>query len=218
LPMRGIIYKARNKITRKLYVGQTTLTLEKRIQGHVGRVMRGSTSYFHNSLRKYGLQSFVFSVLDEASSQKVLDEKECYWIKHFRTLAPRGYNLRSGGEHVWFSPEGLKKVGEAARRANTGRVPTKEQREKQSKAMKGRPKPPFTEEHLRNLSISHKGQKVSKERRMIASRVHTGRIKSGEECQNNSLAMKKRWEDWRALPPSKRPALGSYPAQSKLVN
>lgn len=89
-----IIYKAKNHITGQLYIGQTTQGLNNRIAHHIKSSNKG---YFPNALRLYGIQSFEFFVLDVASSQQDLDEKEIYWIKFFNSKFPNGYNLTNGG-------------------------------------------------------------------------------------------------------------------------
>jgi len=66
-----IIYKAENRINGKIYIGQTTASLKKRIAGHLWETHKNQV--FSNALRKYGIQSFNFSIIDSASSQEVLD-------------------------------------------------------------------------------------------------------------------------------------------------
>lgn len=73
----GIIYLATNLANGKMYVGQTTVALELRIYRHEWKANNGSTLYFHNSLRKHGVQGFEWRVIDEANSA----EEWCcvYW-------------------------------------------------------------------------------------------------------------------------------------------
>jgi len=89
-----IIYCARNKITRKVYIGQSIRdTPVFRIRCHML-----SKYYFGAALRKYGLDAFEISVIDRAETREQLNAKERFWIKTYNSLAPNGYNLTTGGE------------------------------------------------------------------------------------------------------------------------
>ncbi len=91
-----IIYKAVNRINGKIYIGQTTTSLKKRIAGHLWENHKNQV--FSNALRKYGIQFFDFSIIDNASSKEVLNDKEKYWIKQYNCRTPNGYNLTDGGK------------------------------------------------------------------------------------------------------------------------
>lgn len=89
-----IIYKVQNKINNKIYIGLTTKDLSKRIAEHISE----NKSYFQKALNKYGIQSFTVEVIDSAESKEILCEKEKYWIQHYNSKAPNGYNLTDGGD------------------------------------------------------------------------------------------------------------------------
>lgn len=102
-----IIYRAQNKINGKIYIGQTS-NLSKRISCH----LCGKT-YFSDALRKYGVKSFDFSIVDSADTKELLGEKEKYWIKSLNSMYPNGYNLTSGGEEAYtYSEETRRKMSE----------------------------------------------------------------------------------------------------------
>jgi group I intron endonuclease len=88
-----IIYCLTNLINRKRYIGLTKLEVSKRIAQHAT-----AASLIGCAIRKYGIQSFKISVIDTAATYEVLQEKERFWIAHFKSIAPRGYNLTSGGD------------------------------------------------------------------------------------------------------------------------
>ena len=90
-----IVYKAQNKINGKIYIGQSAKSLGERISRHISSKKKW---YFQNALKKYGLQSFDFSVIDESDSQDILNEKEEYWISYYNSKFPSGYNLTDGGQ------------------------------------------------------------------------------------------------------------------------
>lgn len=94
-----LIYLATNKINGKKYVGYTTLTLEERIKNHI-RKSRSQKEYFYlfkNALRKYGEDSFSWSILEYCKSVEECCEREIHYIKELNTLSPNGYNLTEGG-------------------------------------------------------------------------------------------------------------------------
>ncbi len=86
----GIIYCWTNKITNKRYIGQT-INPEQRKRNHIHEALiRGSDYYFHRSLRKHGLDAFVYEVLEE--NVEDLNERENFYIEKFNTIWPDGYN------------------------------------------------------------------------------------------------------------------------------
>jgi group I intron endonuclease len=98
----GYLYKFQNLVNGKVYIGQTK-SLKTRIKKH-----RNSVNYtyynnaFYNALRKHGIESFNFSVLDFADTDDELYEKERYYISLYRSFTKirnsKGYNQTIGGE------------------------------------------------------------------------------------------------------------------------
>lgn len=91
-----IIYAFKNKINNKIYVGQTCRTFEERTNEH----LRHNKTAFDKALKKYGIENFDYAIIDEAHNMDELNKKEIFWIKHFNSLAPFGYNLCIGGENT----------------------------------------------------------------------------------------------------------------------
>lgn len=89
------IYCWTNKITRKQYVGQS-IDIQRRKQQHIQDSVKLSTPLYI-SMRKYGLQNFIFTVLEECSVEE-LDEKEKFWIKELDSYN-HGYNQNHGGQY-----------------------------------------------------------------------------------------------------------------------
>ena len=93
-----IIYKSTNKITGKIYVGQTTHTLDKRIKSHLKESKMESNRPFMLSINKYGEDNFIFETIDSADNLDELNDKEIYWINFYNSVSPNGYNVTGGGQ------------------------------------------------------------------------------------------------------------------------
>lgn len=97
--MRGVIYKAINKINGKIYIGQTIRSLKRRIKEHkYDALSKGSKNPFHAAIRKYGLSNFEWEVLEEARQGPKLDSLESKFIRDCKARDHNfGYNLTKGG-------------------------------------------------------------------------------------------------------------------------
>lgn len=99
------IYKYTNKINGKVYIGQS-LNLEERHKNHI-RTSRskGSNGYnylIHKAFRKYGIDCFDYEIIEECKKEK-LNEREMYWIKHYRSyVKENGYNMTIGGDNTSY--------------------------------------------------------------------------------------------------------------------
>ena len=91
------IYKYTNKINGKVYIGQT-VDLDSRLKSHLKSAKRGNKDAFHCAIRKYGIESFTYEVIDGALSSSELNYKEQHYIHLYNSLAPNGYNLRLGNQ------------------------------------------------------------------------------------------------------------------------
>ena len=97
--MKGYIYIIKNLINDKVYIGQTSRTIEARWNQHKAAALRGENQgiILYNAIRKYGVENFYISQLEEVDLDN-LNEREIYWIKFYNSQAPNGYNVRAGGE------------------------------------------------------------------------------------------------------------------------
>lgn len=101
--MNGIIYLVINKITGRMYVGQTMREWVERKQEHWNKAYGKSKSYtkFYNDLRDYGWDSFYPVFLEEnISTKKMLNKLEIYWIAKLNTFK-NGLNSDRGGGSTW---------------------------------------------------------------------------------------------------------------------
>lgn len=95
------IYLIVNTINGKQYIGQTTLSLEKRVYFyhlHHAYPEEGRPYPIERAMRKHGFENFSFETLRECSSQKALDYWERYYIKKLGTKVTNGYNIQDGGK------------------------------------------------------------------------------------------------------------------------
>ncbi|GAB3883429.1 GIY-YIG nuclease family protein [Spirosoma agri] len=84
------IYKFTNKTNGMVYVGQAG-DIYKRLCGH--RRLR-STTRFGNALKKYGLDEFIFEVLEQVDDLTRLNEREQFWMDFYQCYdKSKGYNL-----------------------------------------------------------------------------------------------------------------------------
>ena len=99
---KGIIYLATNIINDKKYVGQTIFSLKKRILDHVTKSKRCRLG-FPAAIKKYGIDGFKWEVI-ETVSRELLDEREIFYIKKYKSYATDGgYNLTRGGNNCFGS-------------------------------------------------------------------------------------------------------------------
>lgn len=98
--MIGYIYKIVNLINGKIYIGQTSRTIEQRYKEHLNEAFKYNNSKpLYQAMRKHGAQNFKIECLETVTIDK-LNEREIYYIKLFNSIAilGHGYNLNYGGE------------------------------------------------------------------------------------------------------------------------
>lgn len=142
-----IIYIIKNSINNKLYIGQTTYSLKKRFTNH-SKFGKGAIG---EAIRKYGSENFTIELLETCETLDKLNEREKFWIKHYNTLSPNGYNLAEGGEN---------------------RIVHEETRKKQSEARKGYVMPESTK---KKLSEINKGNSYKKGYKLTPEQIETRR-------------------------------------------
>lgn len=98
------IYKIQNKINKKVYIGQS-VDIKKRWTTHKFNAFDESSPYYgyplYRSIRKYGLDNFEFTVVEECQPSE-LNNEEKYWIKQYKSFIgwkdSWGYNQNPGGD------------------------------------------------------------------------------------------------------------------------
>ena len=133
-----LIYLIENTINNKKYIGQTLGSAEKRWQDHIynaqGNPARSHYPLYH-AIRKYGKDVFAVSVLDIATSQDELNQKEIDYIKKFRTTEKDfGYNRHEGGNRP---PTSNPAARAKAAQSNRGKKRSELTKQRISEANKG---------------------------------------------------------------------------------
>lgn len=96
--VKGIIYRATNVINGKVYIGQTTKSLEERMHKHANSL---ETKFiFQRAIEKYGIDNFEIEIVDVFYSKEECIEKEKLhiWLNDSWENRELGYNLTPGGE------------------------------------------------------------------------------------------------------------------------
>jgi group I intron endonuclease len=142
----GIIYGWYNTKSEKWYVGQT-IDEEGRFKRHIyNAINKKDKTYFHRAIRKYGLDNWVYCVLEDNILRDNLNMREMYWVEEFDSFY-NGYNLTAGGGNTIFSEEVKEKL--------KGKIRSEETRKRISNACKGKH---LSDETKEKLSKAHKGQ------------------------------------------------------------
>lgn len=196
----GIIYCYKSPSGR-YYIGKTLQENIRRYR-HFFDSKNGSDTPFHRAIRKYGIDSFKYTVLFRIKSNKegradiILCNMEKFFIRIFIQRGCKLYNISAGGEGGGnmtgrhFSTESKIKMSLAHR----GRKPSKETIAKRSLSLKGKRK--LTKEDLDKLA--------------------QGRKKNLKAVLQYSLNGEfiKRWDNTPSIPPT----IASYVALKACLN
>ena len=163
--IEGHIYLITNILNGKRYIGQTIGRVEQRWSQHLCNAKRGHSYPLYNAINKYGRDNFEVTILAKAYSIQVLNLLESVLIKKMGTMAPNGYNARTGG--------GNSRLSELTRK-------------KLSFIRRGRPGVPHTEEFKRRLSERNAGNTYSLGRKKTDTEKEKHRLASTRYVRNSS--------------------------------
>lgn len=145
-----LIYKITNDVNEKVYIGQTTKSLDQRITNHRNSMISGVDTHLYRAMRKYGWDKFHFEVIATTEDQDSLNDMEAYFIQKYNSIS-NGYNMAPGGSiNIMYSP--------VVARKHNSKMRSDEVRAKISESMKksyqdrGGP----SESHRAHLSESRK--------------------------------------------------------------
>lgn len=121
----GLIYLFTSP-SYKQYVGQTRSEFAHRMGQHKsaarayaksiekGEQPKAACSYLYKAIMKYGWDKFKIEIIHECEVEE-LDFWENYYMVEMETMAPKGYNLMSGGvTNKVYTPEAIENFRAAA--------------------------------------------------------------------------------------------------------
>lgn len=104
-----------------MYIGQTIQQNPKmRWYDHCARTRKGQKNHLYNSMRLYGIENFVWKIIDSACTLQELNSKEQYWLDEYRKIT-EVYNLREAGNNKTHSKQSIEKMKESQRQAHARR-------------------------------------------------------------------------------------------------
>lgn len=121
----GHIYKITNLKNNKVYIGQTTKTIEERFSVHIQKAKQKVNRYLYDAMNCYGYENFQIEEIEECENT-FLDAREKFWIAYYHSNNKEfGYNMTAGGGggNTWLNnpnkKETLKKIKETKMKNGT---------------------------------------------------------------------------------------------------
>ena len=179
-----LIYKITNSKNSKVYIGKTIYTLKRRWKGHKVAAKKGSETYLHKAIRKYGAAAFVPEIIKGGvRSEANLNRFERKFIKLYKSNNPDfGYNQTSGGELTGHGNPNWNKHGPAHHW--WGRRHTRTERIKITKGIQQAWDAFYhakREQHRKNVSAGMLQKQTAEQRRAIAR--HAAHVQSRRHIQ-----------------------------------
>lgn len=117
------IYIIRNLINQKIYVGQAISHIlnhkryrpygrNGRFRTHISEAFsskKNQCHYLNNAIRKHGVENFEVELVENCLIENAND-RETFYIKHYNSVFPNGYNLKIGGTTFVHSNESKRRV------------------------------------------------------------------------------------------------------------
>lgn len=93
------IYKISNTVTNKVYIGQTSNTIECRFKEHLDKSKDSNINHrpLYLAMNKYGKENFYIECLESVSTKEEANIREQFYIKQYNSFK-NGYNATIGGD------------------------------------------------------------------------------------------------------------------------
>ena len=115
------IYKFTHIESGRSYIGQTIQEPNRRRLEHIADSRHTPKEYhFHNALRKYSIESFIFEVIDTANTIEELNLLEEKYVEQYDSIN-NGFNIRQAGGNKLHSEESKQRMREAQKAAHARR-------------------------------------------------------------------------------------------------
>src|SRR5271165_3563629 len=97
--MTPSIYLITNKENNKVYVG-ASVNPSKRWYNHRWNCIANQYPKLpiYRAMKKYGIDSFSFEVIEVFDTEELMLEAETWWISYLKSLGVQLYNVTAGGE------------------------------------------------------------------------------------------------------------------------
>ena len=149
-----VVYKITNMINNKVYIGQTTVDVQRRWSNHKCQSKSNHCFLLKKAIKKYGEENFKVETIYKASTIEELNKAECNFISLYNSNKV-GYNIHEGGRN--------RKMAESTKR----------------KLSEGRKGKKLSLEHRKKLSEAHKGKKIPYEIRKKMSIIRKKKVEEG---------------------------------------
>jgi group I intron endonuclease len=196
------IYLIQNIEDGKVYVGKTSLSIEKRWKQHVRDSSKGETRYLYNAFRKYGLDVFKIRQIDEVESQELANQREKYWITQiFHSNRPEnGYNQTEGGDggNTFSGKTHSRETKNKIAKSHTGLITSEETKQKLSIRNKNKvgvvayrfrkdvSNDQIIELYLKGSSTREIAKLVGMEKTAILGRLHKLQVSLRPSCRDKN--------------------------------
>ena len=110
--MNSGIYQLTHKETGRIYIGQSKRLGQRFASYKKPLTGKRKLTYIEQAIKKHGWSAFDAKLIIAAEGQEYLDLLEINAIKAFDCVAPKGFNIRAGGNTSTFSAETRKKMSD----------------------------------------------------------------------------------------------------------
>lgn len=92
------IYKITNDVNDKVYVGKTSMSIDRRwgVHRRDSKKERCKKRPLYSAIREYGVEHFSIELIETVDDAVVASEREMYWIGRYNSFEC-GYNATLGG-------------------------------------------------------------------------------------------------------------------------
>ena len=141
-----------NNVNGKTYIGQHK-------SNNINDSYMGSGAILSKAKRKYGRNAFEKFLLEYVETKEKANEREIFWIEHYRTLGKAEYNISKGGENAFAGWNRGKKMSKnfclKNSEAHKGQIPWNKGKDSWHPVHNK----PHSEETRRKISEAMKGNK-----------------------------------------------------------
>jgi group I intron endonuclease len=130
----------------------------------------------YRAMRKHGVESFHFSVIEQYEFREDAIAAEIWWIAYLRSLRAKVYNITAGGDSPTHTPESREKV----RAALLGKKHSPERVEANRRGQTGLKRKPHSAETKLKIAKAHLGKKLSAAQRERLRKANLGKKLSAE--------------------------------------